>query len=80
MTIRRSYGNVYRDLLLTPEALQEYTGFWSSPDDDFFKDYDAGCGSAVSKNPQGYHRTPPLWFLGIQTFGDRSDTSYTLYI
>ena len=38
MTIRRSYGNVYRDLLLTPEALQEYTGFWSSPEDDFFKD------------------------------------------
>ncbi len=38
MTIRRSYGNVYRDLLLRPEALQEYTGFWSSPEDDFLKD------------------------------------------
>lgn len=35
MTVRRSYGSVYKDLILTEDALREYTTHYNEPEDDF---------------------------------------------
>ena len=35
MTVRRSYGSVYKDLILTEDALREYTAHYNESEDDF---------------------------------------------
>ena len=35
MTVRRSYGSIYKDLILTEDALREYTTHYNEPEDDF---------------------------------------------
>ena len=35
MTIRRSYGSVYKDLILNENAVREYTVLYNGPEEDF---------------------------------------------